>query len=389
MELLMKRQYLKPTSIGVVMLLLLPLLLSGCKESEQTKASAPAMPPPAIDIATVTTQPYTSTVELPGRISPVRVADVRARVAGIVLSRNFEEGADVEKGQILFEIDPAPFEAALAQARASLAQAEASFFQAQAEYNRSEPLNKIGAISPQEFDAATANLKAAQAAKKSALAQIKTAELNLGYATVVAPISGRIGRALVTEGALVGQGEATAMAKIQQLDPIYADFTQPLSDYLRMKSTRTDNDAPVSINLDEIDYTQEGRFLFSDVNVDRTTSQVSLRGEFANPQGLLLPNMFVQVTVEIESFPEAVFIPQRAVTLTSAGNATVFVVDAQGVTTVREIVTGKMKGSEWQIVEGLNAGDQVIVNGVDKIRPGMQLDISAMTNQSTSQIAKK
>lgn len=371
----MNHQYLKPTSIGMAILLLLPLLLSGCKESDQKQAAAPAMPPPAIAIATVSAQPYTSTVELPGRIAPVRVAEVRARVAGIVLSRNFAEGSDVEKGQILFQIDPAPFEAALSQAKASLAQAEASLFQAKAEYNRSEPLHKIGAISPQEFDAATANLKAAKAAKESALAQIKTAELNLGYATVKAPISGRIGRALVTEGALVGQGEATPMTIIQQLDPIYADFSQPVADYQRLRAAYANENAAVTINLEEIDYSQTGRFLFSDVTVNRATGQVSLRGEFPNPDGILLPNMFVRVRADLGTDPNAIFIPQRAVTFTPLGNTVVITVAPDGTTSPRPVTTGTMAGGQWQITDGLSPGEMIVASGAEKVRPGMKVPV--------------
>lgn len=379
----MKLKYFKPTSPGMVILLLLPLLLSGCKESEQQQAGAPAMPPPQVDVVTVAAQPFTSSVELPGRIAPVRVAEVRARVAGIVLSRNFEEGTDVEKGQVLFQIDPAPFEAALAQAKASLAQAEASLFQAKAEYNRSEPLNKIGAISPQEFDAATANLKAAQAAKASALAQIKTAELNLGYATVVAPISGRIGRALVTEGALVGQGEATSMATIQQLDPIYADFSQPVADYQRLRAAYANEDASVTINLEAIDYSQIGRFLFSDVTVNRSTGQVSLRGEFPNPNGILLPNMFVRVQADLGTEPEAIFIPQKAITFTPEGNTMVFTVAQDGTTSPRPVTTGQMADGKWQITDGLTSGEMIVASGVEKIRPGVKVPIPAKAQDAT------
>ena len=240
---------------------------------------------------------------LPGRVEPMRVAEVRARVAGIVLSRNFEEGADVKAGDVLFRIDPAPFKAALSRAQGEVAKADAALSDAQAVLRRYTPLVKIEAVSQQDFDAASAAVKSAQAARRSAQADVETAQLNLDYATVKAPISGRIGRAQVTEGALVGQNEATVMAKIQQLDPIYVDFTQPVADMLRMREAMQTGElgqeegADISISIDGADRTRSGRLLFSDIAVDRGTGQVSLRGEFANPDVLLLPGMYVRVPV--------------------------------------------------------------------------------------------
>src|SRR5690606_37485918 len=229
-----------------------------------------------------------------GRIEPARTAEVRARIPGIVLERLFEEGADVKAGDILFRIDPAPLEGAVAQARGALARAEASIYQADSLVRRYEPLVEARAISQQEYANAIAAQKSAQAEKLSAQAALETARLNLEYATVRAPIDGRIGRALVTEGALVGQGEATPMAHIQQLDPIYADFTQSVDDLLRLRAAaaegriavQEDGAARVRISLGQDGFSQEGRLLFSDVSVDPSTGQVTLRAELPNPDAV-------------------------------------------------------------------------------------------------------
>lgn len=218
------------------------LALAGCDQSGEPQAAAEMARP--VDVVAVTTEPLTLTSELPGRIEPMRVAEVRARVAGIVVQKRFEEGADVRAGQLLFQIDPAPLKAAVSRAEGELARTQAAQQEAQARVKRYEPLVKIEAVSQQDFDTATADLRSAQASVRSAQADLETARLNLGYASVKAPISGRIGRALVTEGALVGQGDATLMARIQQLDPIYADFTQPVADALRLREALKSGNLP-------------------------------------------------------------------------------------------------------------------------------------------------
>ncbi|KIX15149.1 efflux RND transporter periplasmic adaptor subunit [Dethiosulfatarculus sandiegensis] len=364
---------------SLLMALAFLILLTGC--NEETQPGAMARPAPKVDLHTVEAVSYTSSTELPGRIAARRVAEVRARVAGIVLSRNFKEGSVVKEGQLLFQIDPAPFEAALARAKASLATAEASLFEAREVVNRYKSLVEVGAISPQQNDTAIAVLKRAEAARQSALAQIKTAKLDLGYASVRAPITGRIGRALVNEGSLVGQGEATPMAKIQQLDKIYADVTQPVSDFLRLRNTlkkcelsgEEQASGRVSIRLPEIDQVFKGRLLFSDVTVDKLTGQVSLRSEFSNPNGVLLPGMFVRLKINLKTDPKAIFIPQRAVQMDPKGKAYVMVVDNKNTAGVRFVKTGVMQGNTWQVLEGLKAGEKIVAGGVDKIRPGMRL----------------
>ncbi|MCF5295305.1 efflux RND transporter periplasmic adaptor subunit, partial [Pseudomonas syringae] len=254
--------------------LLAALGLSGCEQKQQQDHAA-STAPKEVEAITVNTESFTVVDELPGRIEPVRVAQVRARVAGIVLSRNFEEGADVKAGAVLFQIDPAPFKAALSKAQGDLARTQATLFETQATVKRYESLVEIEAVSRQTFDTARSALQNAVAAKRSAEADVETARLNLGYATVKAPISGRIGRAMVTEGALVGQGETTLLATIQQLDPVYADFTQPAAEALQMRAAIQEGRLPkggedaLSLSVDGTDYTSTGTLLFTDVAVDR------------------------------------------------------------------------------------------------------------------------
>ncbi|WP_287931799.1 efflux RND transporter periplasmic adaptor subunit [Achromobacter sp.] len=355
------------------------VLLAGCGgEAGPTAAAEPR----AVQAVAVQPQRYTLASSLPGRVEPVRVAEVRARVAGIVLSREFEEGADVKAGDVLFRIDPAPFKAALSRAEGDLAKSEAALSEAQAVVRRYTPLVKIEAVSQQDFDTATAALKSAQAAPRSAQADVETARLNLDYATVKAPISGRIGRAQVTEGALVGQNEATVMAKVQQLDPIYVDFTQPVADMLRTRTAMQTGElgqeegAAISISIDGTDRSRNGRLLFSDIAVDRGTGQVSLRGEFANPDVLLLPGMYVRVQTRQGVDPDAILVPQRAVVRSTDGKPQVLVAGPDDVVETRAVRTGTMRGADWHIVEGLAAGDRVIVGGVSAAVPGQKVSVT-------------
>ncbi len=309
----------------------------------------------------------------------MRVAEVRARVAGIVLKRTFEEGADVKAGDLLFQIDPAPFKAALSRAQGELARAEAQLFQAQATVKRYEPLVKIDAVSKQDFDVAKAALQSAQADKRSAQASVETARLDLGYAEVRAPIAGRIGRAQVTEGALVGQGEATLLARIQQLDPVYADFTQPAADALRLRAAIADGkvagaaDQPLSLRVDGTDIESKGTLLFTDISVDRSTGQIALRGRFDNPQGVLLPGMYVRVLTPQGLNQNAILVPQRAVQRAADGQASVMLLGEDDTVEVRQVTTGAMHGSRWLIAEGLEAGDKVITSSLAAIKPGAKV----------------
>lgn len=355
--------------------LLAVLGLAGCEQKQQQDHAA-STAPKEVEAIEVKAESFTVVDELPGRIEPVRVAQVRARVSGIVLTRNFEEGADVKAGAVLFQIDPAPFKAALSKAQGDLARTEATLFETQATVKRYESLVEIEAVSRQTFDTARSALQNAIAAKKSAQADVETARLNLGYATVKAPISGRIGRAMVTEGALVGQGETTLLATIQQLDPVYADFTQPVADALQMRAAIQEGRLPkggedaLSLSVDGTDYKSTGTLLFTDVAVDRTTGQVSLRARFANPKGVLLPGMYVRVRTPQRVDANAILVPQRAVQRSSDGAARVMVIAQDGTVEVRPVKTGAMQDSRWQITEGLKAGEQVVVGNMTGLNSG-------------------
>lgn len=360
------------------------LVLTACDNNNANNASAEGEQAMPVEALTISPKPQVITTDLPGRITPVRISEVRARVAGIVEKRHFIEGAVVNKGDLLFTIEPAPFETALARARGVLARSQAEVTKAKSLVRRYEPLVKAEAVSRQEYDDAVSALQTAQANYVSAQADVRTAQLDLSYATVRAPITGRIGKGLVSEGSLVGQGETTPMALIQQMDPIYADFTQSANSVLKMREAMADGTLSrdnairpaVSISVEGTRHTAKGHLLFSDITVDPGTGQVTLRGEFPNPDGLLLPGMYVRVSTEIGTDPQAIFVPQRAILRGSDGVAKVMVISVEGVTEERAVQTGVMQGSEWQVTEGLKAGDRLIVKGVDKIPAGTPVTVT-------------
>lgn len=338
------------------------------------------MPPPPAEVGVVTVTPSDVglVTELPGRLEASRVAQVRARAAGILQKRLFTEGSDVKAGQALFAVDAAPYEAALASAQASVARAEANLMQTSAQAERFKPLVEAKAISQQEFVNAQAAQKLAEADLAVARAAVKTASINLGYARITAPIAGRIGRALVTEGALVGQGEATQLAVIQQIDPIYVNFTQPAAEVMRLRQALDAGQlkragqqaASVRVVLEDgSEYARSGKLLFSDLTVDATSGQITLRAEVPNPQGILLPGLFVRVRLEQVQASNAITLPQQAVTRTPRGD-TVMVVSADGKVAPRPVQVGGQQRGQWVILGGLQAGEQVMVDGFQKLRPG-------------------
>ena len=356
----------------------LGLALAGCKPGAAT-AAPPAPPPAEVAIETIAPRRVAVTNELPGRVDAVRVAQVRARVAGILQKRLFEEGADVKAGDKLFEIDPAPFQANLASAQATLAKAEASQKQAQAVADRYKGLLEASAISRQDYDNAIAAALQTAAEVQVAKAAITNVTLNLGYATVTAPISGRIGRALVTEGALVGQNETTPLATIQQLDPVYFDFTQSSTDMLRLRRALESGTvkgvapgaAQVTLLLEDGSvYQHPGKLLFSDISVDPNTGMLAARAEFPNPERLLLPGMFARGRLEQAVNENALTAPMRAVTRGAAGAATVLVVGAEDKVEVRPLKLADAVGDRWIVTAGLRAGDRIVVEGLQKARPG-------------------
>ena len=344
------------------------LLLPAC--GKKGAAGMPPMPPPAVTFVPAAMETVTITRDLPGRIDAVRVAEIRARVSGILLKKVFEEGADVKAGDVLFQIDPAPLEAIRDSALANLARAEASAKRADQQVNRQRLLVASNAVSKQDVDNSESAWAVANAEVLVAKAALTTAELNLGYATVTAPISGHIGKAQVTEGALVGQGSATLLAVVQQLDPIYCDFTQTSGDLLALKKAGTAQ-KPATLLLDDgTAYASAGRVLFSEASVDATTGMVSLRAEFPNPQHELLPGMFARVRVVQAIQENAVTVPQRAVTRAAGGMGSLLLVDDSNHAQVRTVQTGEAIGDRWVITEGLKAGERVIMEGHLKAKPG-------------------
>lgn len=339
------------------------LLLAACGPSSAPGGGGPGgMPPAEVGVVTVTPGDIGLVSELPGRLEASRVAQVRARAAGILQQRLFREGSDVQAGQPLFRIDPAPYAAALMRAEANLAQAATLA-------ERYKPLVEANAVSKQEY----AN---AVAAHKVAEADVQTARINLGYANITSPISGRIGRALVTEGALVGQGEATQLAVVQQINPMYVNFTQSAGEVMALRRAmeqgqlkRAGKDAAsVRIVLEDgSEYAQAGKLLFSDLTVDATSGQITLRAEVPNPGGTLLPGLYVRVRLEQAQASNAITLPQQAVTRSPQGDS-VMVVGADGKVSPRPVKVGNQQGGQWVILDGLKAGEQVMVDGFQKLR---------------------
>ena len=353
-------------------------LLAACgqKAADGAGPGGGGPPPAEVGVNTVAPAAVGLATELPGRLEASRVAQVRARAAGILQKRLFTEGSEVKAGQPLFQIDSAPYQASAASARAVLARAEANMTQAAAQAERYKPLMEANAISKQDFINAVAAQKTAEADVASAKASVQTAQINLGYAAVTSPISGRIGRALDTEGALFGQGEATQLAVVQQINPMYVNFTQSTTDVLRLRKAvesgqykRSGGDgAQVRVVLEDGSvYAQPGKLLFSDLTVDPTSGQITLRAELPNPGGLLLPGMYVRVRLEQAQAEAGIVVPQQAVTRGTSGD-TVMVVGADGKVAPRPVKIGSSVNGQWVVLDGLKAGEQVMVDGFQKLR---------------------
>jgi membrane fusion protein (multidrug efflux system) len=354
-------------------------LLAACGDKAASGPAAGAAPPPP-DVAVITIAPkaLTLSTELPGRLEAYRVAQVRARVPGIVLQRVFKEGEEVKAGAPLFRIDPAPLQATYDTAQAIMAKSEANLAQANLKVQRYLPLVNQNAISRQEYDDAVTAQKQTAADLAAAKASRQTASLNLGYASVTAPIAGRIGRALVTEGALVGQGEATPLATIQQLNPIYLTLTQSSADILRLrralatgqlKSAGQDQARITLTTEDGQPYPLPGKLLFSDLSVDESSGSVTLRAEFPNPDHLLLPGMYVRAHLAQAVSEQTITVPQQAVTRTPQG-AQVMVVGPGNIVAIRPVTADTAQDNSWIITQGLKAGEQIIVEGFQKAKPG-------------------
>ncbi len=346
-------------------------LLSGCDDSGNQQAHAPM---PQVTVHVVNNAPLSIITELPGRTSAFRVAEVRPQVSGIILKRNFVEGSDVEAGQSLYQIDPATYQAAYDSARGDESKAEAAAAIAHLTVKRYVPLLGTKYISQQDYDQAVATARQADADVMAAKAAVESARINLAYTKVTSPITGRIGKSSVTEGALVTNGQSNAMATVQQLDPIYVDVTQSSSDFMRLKqeSLQQGGDAK-SVQLvmeNGQPYALKGSLQFSDVTVDESTGSITLRAIFPNPQHTLLPGMFVRARIDEGVNPSAMLVPQQGVTRTPHGDATVLLVNDKNQVETRNVVAAQAVGDQWLITSGLKSGDKVIVSGLQKVRPG-------------------
>ena len=351
------------------------LLLASCSAPEE----APAPQPVPVRTVTIGSEAIPNVIELPGRVEPVREAEVRARVTGIVQERLYEEGTDVREGQPLFRIDPRELQAGSAQIQASLERARATEANARAVVERYRPLVAENAISGQEYDAAVAAAREASANVAQIRAQLDAASLQLGYTTVRAPISGRAGRAQVTEGALVSQAEGTLLTEIEQISPVYVSFAQSASEVLAIRRAiaagelELGEDERVEVRLtfsDGTEYPIPGYIDFLDFSVDQETGTVELRAEFPNPSGLLLPGEFVRAKIYAGQVSSGIAVPQRAVTVNENGGS-VFVVDREGTAALRQVELGATVNGRWVIEGGLRPGDVVIVSNLQKIRPGV------------------
>ncbi|WP_374608037.1 efflux RND transporter periplasmic adaptor subunit [Diaphorobacter nitroreducens] len=367
-----------PVPAALAVALAAALALGACGQKSDAPAAGASPRAPEVGVVTVQPRDIGLVTELPGRLEASRVAEVRARAAGILQKRLFREGSDVKAGQQLFLIDSAPYQASVAQAEASVAQAEASLAQSRALAERYRPLVAVNAISKQEYDNAVAAQKTAEANVAAAKAALTTSRINLGYATVTAPISGRIGRALVTEGALVGQGTPTELAVIQQIDPLYINFTQSASEAIKLKAAMASgkykqssaNAANVRVVLEDGSvYPQTGRLLFTDLTVDATSGQVTLRAEVPNPERALLPGLYVRVRLEQAQVDNGILLPQQAVTRSGKAD-TVMVVGPDNHVTPRVVKLGPAQGSNWVVLDGLKSGEQVMVDGFQKLPRG-------------------
>ncbi|MFK8330297.1 efflux RND transporter periplasmic adaptor subunit [Pseudomonas sp. BJa5] len=369
----------KPAVTALVSAVALATLLSGCKKEE----AAPAAQAPQVGVVTLQTQAYTLTSDLPGRTTAYRIAEVRPQVNGIILKRLFKEGTEVKEGQQLYQIDPSVYEATLASAQANL-QSTRSLSE------RYKQLVAEQAVSRQEYDDA-------QAKRLQAEAALRSAQIDLRYTKVLAPLSGRIGRSAVTEGALVNNGQAEAMAVIQQLDPIYVDVTQSSAELLKLRRELEsgqlqkvgDNAAKVTLTLEDgSTYRQEGRLEFSEVSVDPTTGSVTLRAVFPNPEHNLLPGMFVHARLKAGVNAQAILAPQQGITRDLKGQPTALVVNQENKVELRQLKASRTVGNEWLIEDGLNAGDRVITEGLQFVKPGIEVKASPASNVKPVQPAQ-
>ncbi|SMH43211.1 efflux RND transporter periplasmic adaptor subunit [Azospirillum agricola] len=370
------------TALSLAVAAALAVALAGCQQKAKT-SGPPQAGPAEVAVATITPQRLTVTTELPGRTTAYRVAEIRPQVSGIVLKRFFREGSDVKAGDQLYQIDPATYEASLASAQADVQKAEANLQAARNKASRYNDLVRNSVVSKQDFDDAQASLKQNEAQVAAAKAAYNLARISLDYTRVYAPISGRIGKSAVTEGALVTANQATALATVQQFDPIYVDVTQTATQLMRLRDDMASGrirpaepgKIPVTLflNAAENPYPQRGELQFSDVTVDPGTSSVQLRAVFPNPNQDLLPGLFVRAQVEQGVADGAITVPQAAVSRGPDGGARVWVVGDGNKATLRPIKTERAVGNAWLVSEGLTAGERIVVEGLQKLKPGAEV----------------
>jgi membrane fusion protein (multidrug efflux system) len=364
----LRRQALLPTLLSSL------LVLTACGQS--TAQTTPAAVAVEVGVVTISTQDVKLQTELPGRTVAFQTAEIRPQVGGIIVKRQFTEGGAVSAGDALYQIDPASFAATVQSAKASVAKAEADLQQAKAKASRYQQLIKQRLVSQQDFDEIQANFQQRQAEVAAAKAQLTSAQIQLDYSSIKAPISGQISKSSVTAGALVSAGQATALATIAQLDPIYVEVTQSSAELLKLKKSLASGalgqgSSNVRLTLEDgSQYPLPGQLQFAEVTVDASTGSVVLRAQFANPQQLLLPGMYVRATIDSAVKSAAVLAPQRGISRNAKGEATAMVVNKAGVAELRLVNASRTIGDQWLIETGLSAGEQLIVEGLQKIRPG-------------------
>lgn len=372
----------KTIAVAAAGIIFAGLITAGCGK-QNSAAAPPQSGPPEVGVVVVAPQRVALTTELSGRTVPQTIAEVRPQVNGIIQKRVFSEGSDVKAGQLLYQIDPSMYQAAYASAKAAEARAEANLIPARLKEERYRDLVKIKAVSQQDYDDASAALKQSEADLAATRAAVETARINLAYTRVTAPISGRIGRSTVTDGALVTANQPTPLATIQQLGSMYVDVTQSSSELLKLKQNlasglmkKDQGAAQARVKLlleDGSTYPLPGTLKFSEVTVDQSTGSITLRAIFPNPKQVLLPGMFVRAVVEEGVNEQAILVSQRGVSRDPKGEAVVLVVGAEDKVESRPIKVARTVGDSWLVSEGLKAGDRVIVEGVQRARPGAQV----------------
>ncbi|NIH16292.1 multidrug efflux RND transporter periplasmic adaptor subunit SdeX [Serratia symbiotica] len=382
--------------LAAVLMLSGSLALTACNDTE-TQQQGFQHPVPEVGVVTLKAAPLNITSDLTGRTAAYRVAEVRPQVSGIVLKRNFVEGSDIKAGTSLYQIDPATYQAAYDRAKGDLAKAQSSASIASVTVNRYKTLLGTRYISKQDYDTAVSHLQQAEAVVVAAKAAVETARINLAYTKVTSPISGRIGKSAVTEGALVSNGQTAALATVQQLDQMYVDVTQSSNDFLRLKQEmvsgtlkQKNGKAKVKLLLENgTEYAQEGTLEFSDITVDETTGSITLRALFPNPNQILMPGMFVRARLDEGVRSNTLLVPQQGVTRNPRGDATALVVGMDDKVELRMLKADKAIGDKWLVTDGLKAGDHVIVSGLMKVRPGAQVKVQEEVDTQPQSEAQK